>query len=250
MSGRTVPICWPLAAAFAMALSAASAAGQSYGTNDQVLTIGAGPLEDLKAYAGALHPDGYAYPYGGDEFLAPLPLPEGAELRQLCLYVNDNGPGMSASASIVAVKLVPGGGGNPQIATVPNSLVSSTSDIGYGYYCTGDIGYTLRSVTDVDGDGTPDAVVFYVKVVGYGAADPVGVGAVRLTWRRQVSPPPETPTFGDVPASDGAFALVEALAASGITSGCGGGLFCPDATLTRRQMAVFLAKALGLHWVD
>ena len=101
---------------------------------------------------------------------------------------------MSASASIVAVKLVPGGGGNPQIATVPNSLVSSTSDIGYGYYCTGDIGYNLRSVTDVDGDGTPDAVVFYVKVVGYGAADPVGVGAVRLTWRRQVSPPPETPT--------------------------------------------------------
>jgi len=59
---------------------------------------------------------------------------------------------------------------------------------------------------------------------------------------------PETPTFGDVPASDGAFALVEALAASGITSGCGGGLFCPGATLTRRQMAVFLSKALGLHW--
>ena len=33
-----------------------------------------------------------------------------------------------------------------------------------------------------------------------------------------------------------------------ITGGCGGGNFCPNANLTRRQMAVFLAKALGLHW--
>jgi hypothetical protein len=51
-----------------------------------------------------------------------------------------------------------------------------------------------------------------------------------------------------VPTSDGAFQYVEALAASGITSGCGNGNYCPDAPLTRRQMAVFLAKALGLHW--
>jgi hypothetical protein len=38
--------------------------------------------------------------------------------------------------------------------------------------------------------------------------------------------------------------------ASGITAGCGGGNFCPDNPLTRRQMAVFLAKALGLNWPD
>jgi hypothetical protein len=37
--------------------------------------------------------------------------------------------------------------------------------------------------------------------------------------------------------------------ASGITAGCGGGNYCPDAP-TRRQMAIFLAKALGLHWGD
>ena len=44
------------------------------------------------------------------------------------------------------------------------------------------------------------------------------------------------------------FQHVEALATSGITAGCGGGNFCPDHPLTRGQMAVFLAKALGLHW--
>jgi hypothetical protein len=33
-----------------------------------------------------------------------------------------------------------------------------------------------------------------------------------------------------------------------VTGGCGNGNYCPDAPLTRGQMAVFLAKALGLHW--
>ena len=49
--------------------------------------------------------------------------------------------------------------------------------------------------------------------------------------------------FADVPA--GAFALgwIEDLADSGITAGCGTGLFCPDAAVTRAQMAVFLLKA-------
>ncbi len=44
------------------------------------------------------------------------------------------------------------------------------------------------------------------------------------------------------------FQFIEALYASGITAGCGGGNYCPDSPLTRGQMAVFLAKALGLQW--
>jgi hypothetical protein len=71
---------------------------------------------------------------------------------------------------------------------------------------------------------------------------------VEVRWHRTVSPPPATASFNDVPTTDLAFQFVEALAASGITAGCGGGNYCPDAPLTRRQMAVFLAKALGLHW--
>ena len=76
-----------------------------------------------------------------------------------------------------------------------------------------------------------------------------GFGAARVWWRRQVSfPSPGAPTFNDVPASDFGFQYIEALASSGITGGCGGGNYSPDANLTRRQMAIFLAKALGLHW--
>ena len=76
------------------------------------------------------------------------------------------------------------------------------------------------------------------------------MGGARIFWRRQVSPAPGTATFNDVPTSDQGFQFIEALAASGITAGCAGGNYCPDAPLTRRQMAVFLGKALGLHWPD
>jgi hypothetical protein len=74
------------------------------------------------------------------------------------------------------------------------------------------------------------------------------LGYVEVWWRLVVSDPPATPTFGDVPTSHPFYQFVEALAASGVTGGCGNGNYCPEAPLTRGQMAAFLAKALGLHW--
>ena len=71
---------------------------------------------------------------------------------------------------------------------------------------------------------------------------------VGIRYHRLVSPAPGSPTFTDVPTDHPFFQYVEALAAAGITGGCGNGNFCPDAPLTRGQMAVFLSKALGLHW--
>jgi hypothetical protein len=72
---------------------------------------------------------------------------------------------------------------------------------------------------------------------------------VRLIYRRQVSPAPGVATFpNDVPTTHPYFRFVEALAASGVTGGCGTGSYCPDMPVTRGQMAVFLAAALGLHF--
>jgi hypothetical protein len=71
---------------------------------------------------------------------------------------------------------------------------------------------------------------------------------VEIWWRRAVSPAPGAATFNDVPTDHPFFQFVEALSASGITGGCGNNNYCPDAPLTRGQMAVFLSKALGLHW--
>jgi len=57
------------------------------------------------------------------------------------------------------------------------------------------------------------------------------------------APPPCTGTFPDVPCPSTFAAWIEALAAEGITGGCGGGNYCPQSPVRRDQMAVFLLKA-------
>ena len=54
-------------------------------------------------------------------------------------------------------------------------------------------------------------------------------------------------TFADVPTSYWAYSYVERLVSAGITGGCGTGpvRYCPDNTITRDQMAIFLLK--GIH---
>jgi hypothetical protein len=71
---------------------------------------------------------------------------------------------------------------------------------------------------------------------------------VRIRWRRQVSPAPASATFDDVPTSHPFFAFVEALSRAGITAGCAPDTYCVNDPITRGEMAVFLAAALGLHW--
>jgi hypothetical protein len=60
-------------------------------------------------------------------------------------------------------------------------------------------------------------------------------------------PPAATGTvFTDVPA-DAPFARwIERLSAEGISSGCGGGKFCPGNPVSRGEMAAFLVRTFGL----
>jgi hypothetical protein len=107
----------------------------------------------------------------------------------------------------------------------------------------------------------PDAHIFHdfvVTLVSNGITVGVGNGNYGVdqgTKRQQMAvfllraryglcyvPPQCTGVFPDV-ACPSLFAnWIEALAAEGITTGCGGGLFCPENLVTRRQMAVFLLK--------
>jgi choice-of-anchor B domain-containing protein len=58
-------------------------------------------------------------------------------------------------------------------------------------------------------------------------------------------PPPATGTvFADVPQGAFAAAWIEELASLGVTGGCGNGNYCPNASVTRAQMSVFLLKTL------
>ncbi len=52
-------------------------------------------------------------------------------------------------------------------------------------------------------------------------------------------------TFIDVPPSYWAWTFIERLYYSGVTTGCGAGIYCPGASVTRAQMAVFLLR--GIH---
>jgi hypothetical protein len=60
-------------------------------------------------------------------------------------------------------------------------------------------------------------------------------------------PPCTTPTFSDVPCSNGFAKWIEELVRRGVTAGCGPGIFCPTTAVTRGQMAVFLVTAFGLE---
>jgi S-layer homology domain len=62
-------------------------------------------------------------------------------------------------------------------------------------------------------------------------------GAAAKTWRLHVGA-----SFADVPVTDPFYAKVETLFHHGVTAGCSGGNFCPAASVTRAQMAVFLLK--------
>ena len=99
--------------------------------------------------------------------------------------------------------------------------------------------------------GTPHTIdnsLSYYVSINLGNTSATRMIAARGRYRLQVSPAPGMATFADVPVGNPIHPFVEALAAAGITGGCGGGNFCPNAPLTRGQMAVFRAVALGLHW--
>ncbi|MBL8214482.1 MAG: S-layer homology domain-containing protein [Bryobacterales bacterium] len=60
-----------------------------------------------------------------------------------------------------------------------------------------------------------------------------------------------TPYFADVPAGHAAFRYIQKLKELGVTNGCTAATYCPDATVTRGQMAAFVVRAvLGVTATD
>ncbi len=53
------------------------------------------------------------------------------------------------------------------------------------------------------------------------------------------------PSFGDVPVGYWAYTQIGTFAQRGITTGCDVGLYCPERSVTRAEMAVFVDRTLG-----
>jgi len=210
---------------------------RTYGTKDETyLRIPAAsfvPKNSLTAWAEVPGTNRRYSTTPQGAFEAGVSLPNGALVTSLALEFCDSNAGASdVSANLelfdntgtflsllgqVFSTGAPGCGEVSQSFVTPHTVNNATEVI------------TVYAVT-ASGDSTNS---FVSVIVGY---------------KLQISPAPAAATFADVPTSHPYFRAIEALAASGITGGCGGGNFCPGSNVTRGEMAAFLARALGLHW--
>lgn len=175
---------------------------------------------------------------GSESFAdAPMVLPTGVNIAAFRWWANDTNAAEDI-AFFVFEECHPGFGPGGTVYTEIASSDPATTG------ATGDQSGVLAGsgVTVNNQDCTYAARVRFDDVTG------LTLQKLRVQWNRQVSPAPAVATFGDVPTSHPFFQYVEALAASGITAGCGGGNYCPDTALNRGQMAVFLSIALGLNF--
>lgn len=74
----------------------------------------------------------------------------------------------------------------------------------------------------------------------------MAVFLLRAKYGSSYSPAAATGVFNDLDTGYWAAPWIEALAAEGITAGCGNGTFCPEDAVTRAQMAVFLVRTFDL----
>jgi len=78
--------------------------------------------------------------------------------------------------------------------------------------------------------------------------DQMAVLLLRSKYGSDYLPPSATGLiFNDISKNHWAAAWIEQLYHENITSGCGNGNFCPNNTVTRDQMAVFLVRTFGLN---
>jgi hypothetical protein len=197
---------------------------------------------------------GYIRATGGigdtDVFWAPVLLPSGAGIGYLDLFARDTNAADSITASL---RVYTGFGVVANCAficpTAPPSLfdvvtVASVGSGGAQYIYSNELAplHTVNNNTVYGGGGQ------YTVVINQPVTTGLEFKGVDIWWKRQISPAPGVASFTDVPTGHPFFQVVEALKASGVTSGCSATTFCPDAPVSRAAMAAFLARALGLYY--
>jgi hypothetical protein len=175
----------------------------------------------------------------GELFWAPVTLPTGVLIKSLGIYYGDSNGSGNVTATLRRYK-----GFDEAGATTEDIMSVSSAGSSGREFTAVPLSHTVNN-SGILGGGQY-AVVVNIPVVS-GAS--LSFKAVEIGWQRQVSPVGlGAPHFGDVSPAHPYYQHIEALVASGITAGCGGGNYCPSAFITRGEMAVFLAKGLGLQW--
>ena len=253
-------VLWPVVFAASLAFPAAVLAqersphggGESYGPGANYLIIPSTQFVPFTSqatfgFSGSGYYFSTATPPSG-VFWAAADLPAGASVVNVCMFTYDNDPANQASVQWEAFEMGDAGG-PPGIAIFGSASTGNSPAPGYGQTCVPLANPTfIRKYQDLNGDGHTGFTWYRVTFTTFAQTNAVRWGGAVITWLRTVSPAPGIATFGDVPTNFLYFKAIEALAASGITGGCGSGNFCPNQNVTRGEMAAFLARALGLHW--
>ena len=164
-------------------------------------------------------------------------LPNGALLTGIQVYFCNTDPDHGHVLSVYLNTSSFDGTGNTSLS----APVSSSSSNGCGEFESADLTSLNYTVND-----TQNQLSLGAFINNYDGSQ--AIAGVNLFYRLQVSRAPLIADFSDVPTDHPYFQFIEALSSSGITAGCGNGEYCPDRPITRGEMAVFVAKALGLQW--
>jgi hypothetical protein len=172
----------------------------------------------------------------GGIFHASAHIPKGALLTFFVLDYCDNVTGGTVEAWLYSNPHT-----DPVSSTNLSHLISTTQSSCASAY---------EDLTALNHTANPNTEDLYVEVETHGGFLDSAFMGVSIFYQLQVSPAPLTATFADVPTNHPYFKFIEALAASGITKGCGSSplIFCPNQTITRGEAATWLARALGLDW--
>ncbi len=150
-------------------------------------------------------------------------------------------PDSSVTRAQMAVFLLKGVHGSSYVPPAVNGNTGFT-DVATDYWAAPWIKQlAAEGITSGCGDGNycPDATVtraqmsiFLLKAKNGSGFVPPAVGS--------------STGFADVATNYWAAPFIKQLVTDGITSGCGGGNYCPDSDVTRAQMAVFLVRTFNL----
>lgn len=170
-------------------------------------------------------------------FQAPLALPDGVAIERFTLSACDASATAEVTAQILSYQIASFG---TTVSAVRGTGVAGTPD------CS-TFSLTLDPAMTVDNAGSS----YVVEITDGDRADTTSFRSVRVEWRRQVRPADAGAEFTDVPLSDTRRRYVEAATVAGVMKPCAGATrFCPDDPVTRGQLGIILARALGLHFPD
>jgi hypothetical protein len=180
-----------------------------------------------------------------------LSLPQGSQICWMSMYTYDNDTTANRNIRLRLKELTGYGeavsSSSPPVGTYLDEVSSDNLPAShYGYYSV-PIGGLLGCRTINNNVRYANGAQYLLELtIPESAETDLMIKAVDIWWKRQISPAPATATFSDVPTTHTFFQYVEALKASGITSGTSPTTYSPEAYVTRGQMAAFLARALGL----